>query len=243
MEYKAYSFDLDDNLLKMPTKIYLEDSEGIKQAYSTLDFEKIRTRLDELGLKIIDESFASFEDDEQFMKDLGEATEAGSWGNLVNCVVKHASIFAIITARGHAPETLKEGMKKIILERLSLEQLDKFKLKFSERTGTDYGSKTHEEVLGIYLNLCKFYPVSHSSIKEEFGHDKSTGMLKAATFQEFRNYIHKYVKDNHGEDVEIKVGFSDDSIANLSSIVNEMLKQHGLFFYHTKENSKKMDFI
>mgnify|MGYP000557168914 CR=1 FL=1 len=40
MEYKAYSFDLDDNLLKIPTLVYLKDKDNNIKEFSTLEFEK-----------------------------------------------------------------------------------------------------------------------------------------------------------------------------------------------------------
>jgi hypothetical protein len=243
MEYKAYSFDLDDNLVKMPTKVSLKDASGEIKFFATLEFEKIRSKMEELGLKLHENSFMAFRDDEQFFRDLEFAEIAGSWENLVNCVAYHANIFSIITARGHHPQTLKAGIKKIIINNFSEEQIEKFKIKFAEKFMYDTGEMTIDEILDIYLSFCKFYPVTHSLIREEFGKDKTVGELKAATFGKFREYVYTFVKEKFGDDVEIKIGFSDDSADNLSNIVNDTLKKQGLFFYHTKENSKKTDFI
>lgn len=237
MEYKAYSFDLDDNLLKLPTKIYLKDKSGKTKAFSTLEFERIRPNLEELNLKVTKDSFKDFFDDKKFLIDINKATKAGSFKNLEKCVTKHASIFAIITARGHAPKALKKGLKQAILKNISKTQLEKFHKTFSEKYKIK--SKTIEESLDKYLDLCKFYPTNNPEIKKKFG-STDTSELKSLAFEEFQKYIKKYVAKNFGEKTEVKIGFSDDSMSHLKKMVNNILKKHGLFFYRTGDDGKSL---
>jgi hypothetical protein len=237
MEYKAYSFDLDDNLLKLPTLMYLENEKGEVKEFSTLEFEKIRTKLDELKLKITKNSFRNFASDKQFLIDIEKSTKAGSWRNLEKCIVKHTSIFAIITARGHSKETLKQGIKHAIIKNLTKEQLEKFSQNFKTKYSSKINNESIEELLDIYLDLCKFYPVSNEEIKDNFKTEE-VGELKSLVFEEFQKYINEHVKENFGQDFKIKIGFSDDSISHLSTMVNNILKKHGLFFYRTDDNGK-----
>lgn len=238
MEYKAYSFDLDDNLLKLPTKTYLKNKEGKIESFTTLKFEKIRPNLEQLNLKITADSFKDFANDEQFLIDIEKSTKAGSWINLVNCIVQHASIFAIITARGHSPSALKKGMEKAIVKNLTKEQLKKFQETFNQKYKIQDTNKTPEETLKIYLDLCKFYPVTNKEIKTKFK-SQDVSELKSLVFEEFRQYVYSYVEETFGKDVKIKIGFSDDSITHLKKMVNDILKKHGLFFYQTKGKSKQ----
>lgn len=241
MEYKAYSFDLDDNLLKLPTLIYLEDENGEEKEFTTHEYEKMRSSLEELKLKITENSFRSFREDKQFLTDIEKSTKAGSWRNLVNCITKHASIFAIITAREHSPDTIREGLRRMIIKHISKEELDKFVTKFSEKYGIQAEGKTQEEILDIYLDLCKFYPVNNPKLREMF-ESTDVSELKSRAFEDFQSYIKEYVAEKFGKDTFVKIGFSDDSVLHLNRMINNILKKHGLFFYHTSDEGKS-DFI
>ena len=242
MEYKAYSFDLDDNLLILPTRVVLETRAGKKEEYNTKDFEEIRNKLEELKLKVIPETFKNFGDDEQFLKDMKASKKAGSWPYLIECIVNHASIFAIITARGHSPEILKEGLKRKLLEELTKEQLKEFVEAFKEKFKDDVTNKSAEEIFEIYLNHCRFYPTTYPPLKEKYGKDKAVSDIKAIVFREFRKYLVKHTEETFKEKVDLKIGFSDDSTAHLSSIANSVLKDYGFFFFQTKETGVS-DFI
>lgn len=236
MEYHAYSFDLDDNLLVLPTKVILLDKEGNKKEFTTQRFEKIRNKLDKMDLKIFKGSFYNFENNEQFYKDLKKAKKAKSWKYLIDCIVIHASIFAIITARGQEAETIKKGLKEEVLKELTKEQLKNFMKIFQQKFKQDLSDKKPEEVLDIYFDQCKFYPCSNPSIWDKYGREKTISDLKAVTFRDFRKYLESYLKQNFDKPMVLKIGFSDDSTAHLSSIANSVLKDYGFFFFHTKKS-------
>jgi len=191
MEYKAYSFDLDDNLVSIPTVVYLKDkNENIKE-FSTLEFEKIRGNMEELGLREFSDSFLNF--------DLDEA----------------------------------------IFKNFTKKNFEDFRNSFTEKYKNYKDVKTDEELLDLYLDLCKFYPVNNKETKKELGNDLGTSELKAVAFEDFQKYVNLYVKEKFGDKCKIKIGFSDDSILHLKSIVNSVLKKHGLFFYQTKKEGKE----
>ncbi|MBC8435328.1 hypothetical protein H8D91_02390 [archaeon] len=242
MEYKAYSFDLDDNLLVLPTKVILETRKGKKKEYNTRDFEKIRNSLEKLDLKVVSGSFRNFTDDEQFLEDIKNSKNAGSWPYLIECIVDHASIFAIITARGHSPEAIRKGLGERILKDLTEQQLAKFVQSFKKRFKENIKDKSSEEIFNIYLNHCRFYPATNPIINEKYGKEKTVSEIKAISFRDFRKYLEKYIQENFEEKVELKIGFSDDSTAHLSSIANSVLKDYGFFFFQTKEKGVS-DFI
>ena len=238
MEYKAYSFDLDDNLLRLPTLIYLKDENGGVKEFSTSEFEKIRSNLGKLGLRISKDSFEGFRDNEQFIVDINNSVKAGSWRNLEKCIVKHASIFAIITARGHSPLTIRKGLRQAIINNISDEQLEIFVQNFLSKYNIEIDDKSVENVLDVYLDLCKFYPVSDEGIKNKFG-SEDISELKFLAFEDFRGYVTKYIKEFFGEDTTVKIGFSDDSSSHLNKMVNNILAKEGLFFYRTDSEGKK----
>jgi hypothetical protein len=235
MEYKAYSFDLDDNLLKLPTKVLLKNKDQKIVELTTLEFEEIRPNLKELGFEILPSSFSGFLNNEQFLEEIEKSTKAGSWKNLENCIIHHSSIFAIITSRGHDPETLKKAIKLAILKNFSKEQLETFSKNFKEKYNLNEDNQ--EKLLDIYLGFCKFYPVNNPLIQEKFN-SKDTSELKSFCFKEFQSYVKEFVKNNFGEEVNVKIGFSDDSLAHLNKMINDILKENGLFFYQTKEEGK-----
>ncbi len=237
MEYKAYSFDLDDNLLKIPSFVYLEDENGNEVKFSTSEFEKIRQDIDKLKLKINKNSFREFKDDKKLMEDIKKSSEAGSWRNLIKCVSKHASIFAIITARGHSPLALREALKYKILEKISEEEMNNFRKQFIEKYPDSVYDKSNEEIFEIYLDKCKFYPVTHKSILKKYKCE-DVSELKAKVFDEFYKYIHKYVRKYLGKKTQIKIGFSDDSPHHLNKMINSILEKYGLFFYQTIDDKK-----
>lgn len=246
MKYKAYSFDLDDNLLTLPTKVILGTLDGGTKEFSTHEYERIKPDMKKLGYKLIDSSFEKFSADSQFLEDIIHAKKAGSWQNLVNCIAHHASIFAIITARGHSPEIIRQGLRKVILESFTEDQLEEFSKKF--QTKYKIQANSPEEALDKHLDLCKFYPLDNTKMKSLLGSKEMVEMkhlgpdemaeLKYLAFKDFQTYINKYVKEKFGEDTEITIGFSDDSIVNLKRMMNEILNSHGLFLYQTTENGK-----
>ncbi len=87
------------------------------------------------------------------------------------------------------------------------------------------------------MNLCNFYPVNNNSIKNKFK-IQDIGELKALAFEDFQNYIKKYVKEKFEKNTKIKIGFSDDSIFHLKKIISNILKKHGIFFYQTTDKGK-----
>jgi hypothetical protein len=123
-DFKYYAFDWDDNILMMPTQIMLKSEQGQEVPMGTADFAEYRTLIgkepfDYEGFSIAgfaEEPFRNFRHptgDEQFIKDSMSAELGPSWDDFVECL-NGGSIFAIITARGHHPETLRSAVRALI---------------------------------------------------------------------------------------------------------------------------------
>lgn len=118
-DLKYYAFDWDDNIVHMPTKIVLEDTSGDEVEMSTEDFATYRDRIgnepfDYMGRTIkgyAEKPFRNFkvEGDKQFLIDAMRAKPGPAWDDFKEAI-NNGSIFAIITARGHNPKTIKEGV-------------------------------------------------------------------------------------------------------------------------------------
>ena len=126
-----YFFDIDDNLLFLPTRIYLWNGETKSEKdVSSGEFAAIQNSLGRAGLwqswSIFDGTFRDFRDDpstspdqQTFIKDLetalaGTAVWQGpSWPLLIHAADKGRAI-AMVTARGHDPETIEAGLKLLV---------------------------------------------------------------------------------------------------------------------------------
>ena len=119
IEYSC--FDIDDNLLHMPTKINMINLlDGNKVGVSSEMFAEIRNDKD--NWKLADDAFIEFRDngprkDNAFIEDMIYAIDnedfAPSWNQFLN-TLKNGFLFSLITARGHKPETFKRGVEWII---------------------------------------------------------------------------------------------------------------------------------
>lgn len=238
-DMKYYAFDWDDNIVHMPTKIILKTSEGEEIGMSTDDFANYRHEIgkgefDYNGKTVVgyaENPFRNFrvEGDEQFLKDVTKAKVGPAFEDFRESI-NNGSIFSIITARGHNPNTLKKGVLKYInsnFQGISKKELVKNLRKF--RTFADENDLTDDELVQSYLELCRFYPVS-------FGDDKGAEnpeLAKVMAMDEFVSYIRgmaallnkkAYIKKDIGNKFSPKIpkiGFSDDDLRNV-----EMMKKH-----------------
>jgi hypothetical protein len=151
-----YCFDLDDNLLKMPTLIKMEalvDNAWQPVFITTAQFSNVRKDFD--NWKLGDNAFAEFSDtgirgDYALINDLGIAIGGSkyptnpisiaskSWNKFIEAILD-GSIISIITARGHSQKTLRNGIEWII---------------------DNYFTYNEHEI--IYNNSVKFYDLCHT---------------------------------------------------------------------------------
>lgn len=244
VKHKYYAFDWDDNLLFMPTKIIVKDINDEEVGMSTEDFAKYRSLigkehfdLEENGKTYIivgfaDNPFRNFreEGDEQFLTDCMSAKTAPAWPDFVECI-NSGSIFAIITARGHKPDTLREAVKRLVLSEkngLSLSALIQSLNKYNRLVGLSGADSTSsesvEEELTMYLERCRMYPVSYWSAS-------AASPEKAKVY-----FMKKFIKEIHkmNDTQKVDIGFSDDDPKN----INLMKKELGKIFKNDIGNNE-----
>ena len=238
---KYYAFDWDDNIVYMPTKIIIVTDNGKEVGMSSEDFAKYREMIGKEpfiyhGHNIVgfaNQPFRHFkvEGDKQFIIDALTAPPGPSWSDFVECL-NGGSIFAIITARGHDPNTIKEACKNWLLMNYNgingnvcFENLKKYRELSGEETQI-----TKKQALDEYLNLCKFYPVTFGE-----GSLQNPEQGKIVALREFIGYV-KNMASELGEKAFFKndvknyftpqIGFSDDDLKNIEKISSFLEKEY-----------------
>ena len=239
-DLKYYAFDWDDNIVHMPTKIYTLSDEGEEVGISTEDFAVLRERIGKepfsyKGDTIVEFAEDPFRDfsvrgDKQFLIDSLRAKPGPAWDDFVESI-NNGSIFAIITARGHHPETIKNAIYNMIIrnyEGLSKDQLIKNLKKYREFAGDDEMNDT--ELIKSYLEMNRYHPVS-------FGDDVGASKPEELKVKAMEDFV-LYVKGMAGllqkkaflkkglafKFAPVKlptIGFSDDDERNV-----EVMKRH-----------------
>jgi len=235
-----YSFDIDDNLLHMPTRIHMEhlvDGKWITEIIDTEYFAKIRNDKINWRYKPDEESFMEFRDfgkdgDDTFLKGFKYAVikkDFGpSWNKFIECLV-NGNIFSIITSRGHSPENIKRAIEWLIYEygldkfkNLNIKNVNKFEsfedqmiqnlLKYHELFGT-----SPDYVIDEYLDACPIYPISSIYFKNKFG-KMTADDAKKTSLKDFNDIVKKYARILG---VKAKYGFSDDDPKFVKAAVDQ----------------------
>jgi hypothetical protein len=238
-DLKYYAFDWDDNIVHMPTKILVKDESGNEVGMSTDDFAEFRHQIGKepfnyKGNTIVgysDSPFRNFrtDGDKDFLVDAMRAKEGPAFDDFREAI-NNGSIFAIITARGHNPNTIKEAIYNYIIEGfngIDKDELIKNLKKYRSFIGED--EMSDEELIKSYLELNKYHPVS-------FGDDQGAvnpEEAKVEAMEAFVNYIKamasvlnkraflkKDISNNFNPD-NLSIGFSDDDPKNI-----EVMQKH-----------------
>jgi hypothetical protein len=238
-----YAFDWDDNILKMPTEIILLNNVGDEIGMSTQDFAEYREKIGKeefeyQGQNIVGYSKDAFRyfrdqiDSEVFVKDTQKALSTGmyakAWDDFIECLTT-GSLFAIITARGHEPETIRKGVELIIKgfnseQRASMiDHLKMFAYLFDETISSD------DDLISKYLDHCEYIGVSAPS---RGAGAENPEHAKVEAFKEFVRKCDDFAReleDNFNQSTEnwkviAKIGFSDDDRKNFKTI-DEVVKE------------------
>lgn len=243
VEFQYYMFDWDDNILHMPTRIHLEqrtDDGWERISVSTNDFARLRT--DTENYRPVDgdwdKSFEDFYDvgrrgDRAFIEDTMAALEpviqgketGGPSFRRFRKALTEGRLFAIITARAHAPPSIREGVEYFIEKILTPEEkqlmvrnLRAFNAMFDERDA----ELTDVEVVDKYLGLNRYHGVTSPEFSKLVGRDirsgaESPAQAKQLAIREFVNHVLGLVRDR-GVSAPISVGFSDDDSHNVKAV-------------------------
>lgn len=256
-EMKYYAFDWDDNIVHMPTKIILLDDYGEEVGMSTEDFAEYRSLIGKEnfsydGKEIVgysEDPFRNFrtKGDKQFLIDTMTAKKGPAFDDFKEAI-NNGSIFAIITARGHNPNTIKQAVYNYIINNwggIDSKELLKNLRKYRSFTGEE--DMSDNELIKSYLNMNKFYPVSFFSKNAE----QSPEDLKVMAMNEFVNYVKElsailnkraWLKNDIGNKFipsKPKIGFSDDDLKNVLTMKKSFKDKPEVRTYSTHGGIKK----
>jgi hypothetical protein len=231
LEYLA--LDWDDNILHMSTMIHMEklvNGEWVREDVSTSKFALVR-KDPEWRCLPGEESFNEFRDfgprgKNAFLQDAIEAINNGEFGPSWDAFIEYLSkgtIFAIITARGHEPESIRKVIEYIIDNVLSEEQKHSLYancLKFAYLFKSDYdsydrvpkGNLSQTKLISDYLDTCDFYGITSKYCKDKFGHGNTLNpeVGKEMAIKEFTKKVNDFGKKIGSPSVSL--GFSDDDV-------------------------------
>lgn len=249
---KYYAFDWDDNLMYMPTKIYLKDEDGNSVGMSTEDFAEYRTEVGKEPFEYEGHTIVGFDDDafrdfkvtgdKQFMVDAMKAPTGPAWDDFVEAV-NNGSIFAIVTARGHTPNVLKSAVYNLIKRNMhGLNEKEVVKNLRKYREIADEEDLSDDELLKTYLNMCKWHPVTFGQ-----GSAANPEELKVSAMKEFMEYVRSlsqklqekaFMKNKISNYFVPFIGFSDDDLKNVQTMKKHFDDESGLDIYHTGGGKK-----
>lgn len=238
-DMKYYAFDWDDNIVHMPTKIMVKSEDGDEVGMSTDDFAEHRHHLGKEPFEYKGETIVGFAEDpfrnfrtagdKDFLIDAMRAKEGPAFDDFREAI-NNGSVFSIITARGHNPNTLKQAVYNYIINDyngISKDELIKNLKKY--RTFVDENEMSDEELIKTYLELNKYHPVSFG----DEGGAVNPEEAKVQAMEDFVSYIkglaavlnkRAYLKNDVNNNFipsEPSIGFSDDDPKNI-----EVMKKH-----------------
>lgn len=229
-----YALDWDDNILFMPTLVYMEEKVGdnwIPRSLNSKEYASIRKNKG--NWRPVNnnpqEAFIEFEEfsprgTNAFLEDVIYAIEnkmfGPSWSDFIECLVS-GSIFAIITARGHKEESILKAIKWIIDFYLSDKQkyemynnLLKFAYLFKQGDYPKFfsGKLSENELVDKYLKRCHLRAVSSSEWRDS---PLSIEERKIEALRDFKAKVNEFGKRLN---VDVSIGFSDDDEHNIEAM-------------------------
>ena len=237
-DMKYYAFDWDDNIVHMPTKILVKTEDGEEVGMSTDDFAEHRHDLGKTPFEYKGDTIVGFAEDpfrnfrtagdKDFLIDAMRAKEGPAFDDFREAI-NNGSIFSIITARGHNPETLKQAVYNYIVSGyngIDKDQLIKNLKKYRTFVGEE--DMNDDDLIKSYLELNKYHPVTFGE-----GSAANPEELKVKAMENFVSYIKgmagilnkkAYIKNeisNNFIPTRTSIGFSDDDIRNV-----EVMSKH-----------------
>lgn len=251
-DFKFYIFDWDDNILKMPTCIHLEklqpDGSWKPHRVSTSLYSIVRQ--DTVNYRFLnnsrDEAFKDFKDngtanDNTFLRETREAIKKVLAGETPPCpsfttfrkTLVEGRLFAIVTARGHSPATLRMGVETFINEVLTDEERETMMANLRgyrycydgiKRFGSD------REELDYYLSLNRYHAVTSPDFSDWLErklqqpvHPEKRKQFAISDFVEHVIRIVEHSIRTGGTWRPVSVGFSDDDQGNIKVVQDYVL--------------------
>lgn len=244
-DLKYYIFDWDDNILHMPTSIHLErrleNGNWVPHSVSTAVFSVIRSdtenyRPPDGSWENAFRDFRDFEINNEniFLRDTrmaidrvvsGSEKAAPSFEKFKTSLIE-GRLFAIVTARGHSPGIIREGVAYFIRNVLNGEEQQSMlgNLRgYIACFDPQYDDADDEEVLRYYLNHNKYHGVMSPEFRQQTGQppgaSPNTESGKQFAIKDFVEHVIMITKER-GIEKPVSVGFSDDDEANVIAVEN-----------------------
>lgn len=247
-DFKFYIFDWDDNILRMPTFIYLDklqpDGSWAPHKVSTSTYSIVRQDKEHyrLASNSRDVAFREFQDSSPpdvntFLRDTREAIRKVVSGEELPCpsystfkrTLIEGRLFAIVTARGHSAQTLRYGVETFINEALSAADREEMmaNLRGYRRCYDGIATfGTDAEELDYYLSLNRYHAVTSPDfatwLKSKFGREVQPEERKQFAIGDFVEHVIRIVGHSiatgGGGWKPISVGFSDDDPGNIALV-------------------------
>lgn len=264
-----YMFDFDDNILVMKTVIHIDQRINGKWQpidVSTSEFKEIRPEIykrnsgEDTDWRFrnddVSQTYCEFRDsgprgENAFYNDAIKSIKANDfgpvWDTFIRCLTE-GSIFLIITARGHEPNSIKKVVKWIISNCMTnvqrgtmIKNLKEFNILF----GIDDKGWSNDKLIDFYLSFCEFIGINSQHFANVHGkYDPSKPEQgKELGISDFVDKIYKFGKEVKRK---VAVGFSDDDLSTVehihSYIKNELSLQYTMDFnvYYTADGVTKM---
>ena len=251
-DFKYYIFDWDDNILHMPTKIRMErlseDGTWNPVEVSTATFSVIRTDTAHYRAPggVWAEAFRNFEDQpgrNTFIEDTIDALERVAHGekpgpsyNALKKTLREGRIFAIVTARGHSPETIEKAVRIFI--KYALTEEDRAEMMSNLRgyrqwlDGVGDGEfGTDAEELDYYLSMCRYSAVTYEGFAKRMAADPiyqeklatattaaRPELAKEFAIRDFVEHVFHMLRRGGCLNRSVSIGFSDDDKGNVKTV-------------------------
>lgn len=264
-DLKYYIFDWDDNILHMPTRIRLErkDADGVwrevevsTSTFAVARYDTENYRPPSGGWAEAFRAFSDEPDKNNFLDDTIAALEKVEHGETpgpsyeaMKKTLREGRIFAIVTARGHSPDTIEKAVRVFIKYALSeRERAEMMSNLRGYRWWIDkvdsFGSDSEE--LDRYLSLCRYSAVTFDGFKERMRADpiyqeklatatsaSRPELAKEFAIRDFVEHIYHMLRRSGATRNPVSIGFSDDDIGNVRAVSD----------YIKRELSKRFDGI
>ena len=249
-DFKYYIFDWDDNILHMPTRIRLdrrgEDGVWRPVEVSTATFAVVRTDTENYRPPAggWQEAFMDFSDESaraNFLDDTIAALErvqhgetAGPSYEALKKTLREGRIFAIVTARGHSPETIEKAVRVFI--RYALDEREREEMMSNLRGYRKWFDKvetfgTDAEEIDRYLSLCRYSAVTFKDFKDRMAADpiyqeklatattaSRPELAKEFAIRDFVEHVYHTLRRCGSASRPVSIGFSDDDPGNVKAV-------------------------
>ena len=259
-KFRSYVFDWDDNVLMMPTKIKMDKlvkGKWIPEDVSTEEFADVRHLIGKtyrLRNNNPTDAFEDFRDDKMFINDVEDSIHQEYFGpsfDKFKEALLYGNHFAINTARGHSPNTLKKGVKLFIDMIFTNDEINTM-ISNLKNVLPDNLLKglNNTQIIDLYLDeMGEYYPVSSDEFMDKFGIDSSASnpeQSKKIAIEDFAKKVASSLKDKINDYEKFSVGFSDDDPKNLKAAedfikdeLSHMFPELNFIVYDTSKGGKQ----